>query len=123
MLSAARFRNTLRDEVTRQPVPDADFAGDVEKEEETDQKKQWTAEHRSYVCENEAAGARGSGHFDEGIPYQCDDGERCNCVGEANPIAPKKIRSDERCGESADAEEKVSHVQRSGAMQFTYVAD
>ena len=50
----ARLGNALGDEVARQPVPHADFAGDVEEEEGSEQEEQRAAEDGAGLGEHEA---------------------------------------------------------------------
>ena len=51
-VEGARLGNALGDEVARKPVPDADFAGDVEEEEESQEKEQGAAEDGADVGED-----------------------------------------------------------------------
>ena len=54
----ARLGNSLRNEVARKPVPHADFAGDVEEQEEPEHEEQRAAEDGACVGEQETAACR-----------------------------------------------------------------
>ena len=114
----ARLGNALGDEVARQPVPHADLAGDVEKEEEPEQKEQRPAEDGAGIGEDEARGCRWAracvvtAWIDER-----DDGERGDGVAEADPVALEEIGGDEGRGQPAEAEEEIDQVERGGAMR------
>ena len=116
----ARFRNALRDKVARQPIPHANFAGDVEEEKESKQKQQRPAKDRSRVGKDKARCARGRGHAGDGLNGQRDDGERGDGIAEADPVLFEEIGGDEGRGESAQAKEEVDEVQRGGAMRLAY---
>ena len=90
-VESARLRNALGDEVARQPVPDAYFAGDVEKQEEAEQEEQRAAEDGARVGEDEAGVAAGRGHVCDGLNDERDHGERRDGIAEADPVLLKRL--------------------------------
>ena len=98
------------------PVPHADFAGDVEKEEGSEQEEQRAAEDGAGVGKDKACGAGGRRHAGDGVNDKRNDGERRDGVAEANPVALEEIGGDEGRGQSAEAEEEIEKVERGGAV-------
>ena len=115
-IERARLRDALGNEVARQPVPHADFAGDVEEEEEAEHEEQRAAEDGACVGEEELGVAAGGRHFRDGLNDERDHGERGDGVAKADPVLLEEIGGDEGGGESAEAEEEVDEVQRGGAV-------
>ncbi len=117
MLRARRLGDALGDEMTRQPVPHADFAGDVEEEEEAQHEEQRAAEDGSDVGKKELRIAAGGGHFRDGLNDKRGHGERGDGVAEAHPVLLEDVGGDEWRGEAAESEEEVDEVEGDGAVR------
>ena len=115
-VEGAGLWNALGDEVAREPVPHADFAGDVEEEEGSEEEEQGAAEDGAGVGEDEARGCRGCGHGGDDLHHEGDDGERGDAVAEVEPIPLEDVGGDEGGGEAAETKEEIDEVECGGAV-------
>ena len=99
-----------------QPVPHADFAGHVKKQEKAEQEQQRPAEDRSGLGENEPRAWRNSRHGRRHLNPDGHNGEHGHRVAEPHPVAIEEIGRDERRHQSAQPEEQVHQVQHGCAV-------
>ena len=107
----------------RQPVPHAHFARDVKEQKESEQKEKRTSKHGTGVGEYKTANIGRRRHSGGNLDYERHDREGRDGIAEPNPVAPKKICRDERCGESPEAKEEVDEIQRGTSMGLADIAD
>ena len=66
-VEGAGLGNALGDEMAGQPVPDADFAGDVEEEEGSEEEEEGAAEDGAGLGEDKAGAGGGRGHVGDRV--------------------------------------------------------
>lgn len=116
------FGDALGDQVADEPVPDADFGGDVKEEQKRRKQQARVGEQCGGVRDLELHDSAGLGHFGHAMEGEGNDSEGGGEVAEFEGVTTQEVGGDKGRRDAAEAEEGVEAVEKGlGVVGFNVV--